>query len=78
MVKPVVVIVNVVWPRLARHTAKRGLATVKIVVVSNGDILRVAFHVGGAVTFHLIGIAAFLSIEQVEVVHPDVFIIRIE
>ena len=44
----------------------------------NGDILRVALQVNGAVALRLVGVAAGLSIEEIDVVHPNVPVLGVE
>ena len=44
----------------------------------NGDILRVALQVNGAVALRLVGVAAGLSIEEVYVVNPYVSVLGVE
>ena len=69
MVKPVVVVGDVVWLRLALHAAQGTLARVPEAVVRDGEILRVVLQVDGAVALGMVA-AAVWSIEEVHVVNP--------
>ena len=77
VVKPVVVVRDVVRTTLRLHTEHVRLAGIPETVVRNGDIFRVALHVGGSVALGVVA-AAVLAIELVGMVNPDVRIVGIE
>ncbi len=71
-------VVDIVGTCLALHSAKRRLTAVEEMVVSNGDIFRIALHVYRSVALGLIAVAAGFAVEEVEMVNPAVGIVRIE
>ena len=77
VVEPVVVVGYVVRAALRLHTEHVGLARIPEAVVADGDVLRVAFHVGGTVALGMVA-TAVLAIELISMVNPDVGVVGIE
>ena len=70
MVEPVVVIGDIVGATLALHATERTLSGIPEVYVVESHILRIAFNIDRSVTFCLIAVTTYLSIENVNIVSP--------
>ena len=77
MVKPVVLVCDIVG-FVASHTAERRFAAVPVSVAADGDIFRASLEVDSSVAFCLVGITSSLSVEEVDVVQPDVGVACVE
>ena len=77
VIEPVVVVGDVIG-FIASHAAERGFAGVPEAAVGGGHIFRAGLQVHSAIALHLVSVLPCLSIEQVEVMHPDVAVFRVE
>ena len=77
MVEPVMVVRDVVGAALALHAEQIRLTRIPVVVVADGDELRVALQVGSTVALGMVA-TAVRAIELIRMVNPDVAVVGIE
>ena len=78
VVEPVMMIRDEVFAAFAGHAAKGHFARIPKMIVGKGHELRIAFTIERAVALGLVGIAACLSVEKVDVMHPAMAIVAVD